>query len=109
MAGFNSLDAQAARQQIMMLGGYPAAVFRFSGGDPIEGTFVLVDRDIEVVIDNGLAVTRRTVLSLPKADVGQLRNGDTVIANPEQDDQEKFVVADHVSDDGVIVKVYVRD
>lgn len=108
MAGFNSLDALAARQQIMMLGGHPAAVFRVGGGAPIEGTCALIDRDIEVVIDNGLAITRRTVLSLPKADVAQLRDGDTVIANPEKDDQEKFVVADQVSDDGVIVKVYVR-
>lgn len=108
MAGFNSLDATTARQQIVMLGGHPAAVFRFIGGDPIEGTWVLVDRDIEVVIDNGLAVTRRTVLTLPKADIGELRDGDTVIANPEEDDQEKFVVADQVSDDGVVVRVYVR-
>src|SRR5690606_5912153 len=102
-----ALDALAARQQFALLGSQPASVLK-GAASPVS-TNVLVSRDVEVVIDNGLAVTRGTVISLLDADVGTLRQADVITIHPDDAERrERFTVSDIISDDGVVTEVHVR-
>lgn len=98
---FNALVNAGARQQMLLLGAVPC-VFHGQAANAIN-TFVVIDRDVEVVTDNGLAMEKRTVCSLWKQDVGRVVRGHTITVGTES-----FTVNDLLSDDGFVIEVYVR-
>lgn len=66
-------------------------------------TIVVIDRDVDALVDNGIRVEKRTVLNLLREDTGQVRKGDSVLVG-----NERFSINDIVSDDGIVIEVYVR-
>lgn len=66
-------------------------------------TIVVIDRDVDALVDNGIRVEKRTVLNLLREDTGQVRKGDSVLVG-----NERFAINDIVSDDGIVIEVYVR-
>jgi len=104
---FNQLDSDNARRQFALLGGLPARVIRADGSSA--DTTAIVDRNVEAVSDNGLATTRRTLISLLRADAGTMRRGQRVIVNPDDANQtERFEIADPLDDDGVVTRGFAR-
>ncbi len=105
---FDLLAHSTARQQLKLLGAAPAL---FYGANPLGvETIALVQRDVEVIIDDGRALTKKTVISLLKTDVTKVRRLDKIKVNPTDiDSHEEFIVGDILSDDGFIIDVYVRD
>jgi hypothetical protein len=100
--GFNELFNNCARQQMMLLG---AVDCNFYGAAEAVPTIVVIDRDVEVVSDNGLATEKKIMLSLWREEVGKVRKGYRVLVVATT---EEFVVNDIISDDGFIVQVYAR-
>jgi hypothetical protein len=78
-------------------------------GLDLPGVSVLVDRDVDVVADNGFGITKRTVLTF-RAD--QLMDGSTRVFLDEGDEvevgSECFTLLHAVSDDGSVVVWYAR-
>lgn len=66
-------------------------------------TIVVIDRDVDALVDNGIRVEKRTVLNLLREDTGKVRKGDSVLVG-----DERFTINDIVSDDGIVIEVYVR-
>lgn len=98
---FNSLIQSSARQQFILLG---AVECKFVSQSAVsKDTIVLIDRDVEAVLDNGLRVEKRTVLNLLREDTGKVRKGDSVLVG-----DERFTINDIVADDGIVIEVYVR-
>lgn len=67
-------------------------------------TVVVIDRDVDALVDNGIRVEKRTVLNLLREDTGRVRKGDSVLVG-----DERFTINDIVADDGIVIEVYVRD
>lgn len=101
--GFNELNNSCARQQMMLLGAVDCN-FYGPAAAPVP-TIVVIDRDVEVVSDNGLATEKKTMLSLWRADVGKVARGHRVLVIATS---EELVVNDIISDDGFVVQVYAR-
>lgn len=64
---------------------------------------VIIDRDVNYLQENGTVLANITVISLLKKEVGSVKDNDSIVFGCE-----KFTVKDVLSDDGVIVEVYVR-
>ncbi len=101
--GFNELFNNCARQQMMLLGAVDCN-FYGTAAEPVP-TIVVIDRDVEVVADNGLATEKKTMLSLWCEEVSKVKRGHRVLVIATA---EEFIVNDIVSDDGFIVQVYAR-
>lgn len=100
---FDSLNHMAARQQLLLVGAVDCS-FYGAAASPVP-TIVVIDRDVEVVSDNGLATEKKIMLSLWRQEVGKVKRGHRVLVVKTG---EEFVVNDIVSDDGFIVQVYAR-
>ena len=100
MTNFNALLQLSAGHQTRFLGGESVT---FQSSQRTVETSAIIDRDIDVIADNGLSSVKRTIVSLKKAEVGSVKNGDRIITM-----QETFSVNDVLSDDGVWVEVFVR-
>lgn len=88
--------------------GVTANITRASAPD-LPGITVLVDKDVEVVSDNGLAITKRTVITFQAAQLvssGErvlLDEGDQVVVSGET-----YSLLYPFSDDGAVVLWYAR-
>lgn len=98
---FNSLIQSSARQQMMLLGAVDCK-FVSQSATSVD-TIVVIDRDVDALVDNGIRVEKRTVLNLLREDTGRVRKGDSVLVG-----DERFTINDIVADDGIVVEVYVR-
>ena len=98
---FNSLIQSSARQQMTLLGAVDCK-FVSQSATSVD-TIVVIDRDVDALVDNGIRVEKRTVLNLLREDTGKVRKGDSVLVG-----DERFTINDIVSDDGFVVEVYVR-
>jgi hypothetical protein len=98
---FNSLIQSSARQQMMLLGAVECK-FVSQSATSVD-TIVVIDRDVDALVDNGIRVEKRTVLNLLREDTGRVRKGDSVLVG-----DERFTINDIVADDGIVIEVYVR-
>lgn len=90
-----------ASLQVGLLGGVRATLQ--AADVTFEGITALIDRDVEVVADNGMTMVKRTVISLLKAEVGHIKTGFKITVG-----SEVFTVNEIIGDDGSIVEVFVR-
>lgn len=89
-----------AAQQVKLLGGVDATFENDSDSKPCT---VIIDRDVEVIAENGLTTVKRTHISLRKSQVGKVVAGDRIVCV-----DEAFTVKEILSDDGIVIDVYVR-
>ena len=101
MTDFNSLMGLTASLQVDLLGGVKATYQNAT--DSIQNITVIIDRDVEVLAENGMTTDKKNIATLKKSEVGAVSAGDRIITGTES-----FTVANIVSDDGFIVEVYVR-
>src|SRR5690606_28386927 len=80
--GFNELVNTGARQQMQLLGAV-ACQYYGQAAEPV-ATIVVIDRDVEVVSDNGLVMQKKTMLALWRQDVGKVMRGNRVIVGAEE-------------------------
>lgn len=95
------MQQTAARQQLRLLGGALGNVDR--GDSFLENVLILVQRNIEVVSENGLRTEKRNVASLLVEEVGNLTRGHRLIF-----DDEKFEISGALDNDGYVTRVFLR-
>lgn len=98
---FDRLHHSTARTQLRLLGGV-AGTFE-KGGVVTDPILVLVERNVQMPADNGLTLERRNIATLLKQEVGEVKAGNLITV-----DAETLKVSDLMSDDGFVVKVFVR-
>lgn len=110
MTDFNELISGIDDAVFGCLGGELANIYRARDKN-LTGVSVIVDRDVDVVSDNGLSVSKRTVLTFRK---------DQIACNLDEDDSiemldsksvrtgECFTLHHVMSEDASIVQWYVR-
>lgn len=101
MTDFNALMGLTAKLQVGLLGGVKATYQTQS--DSIPNITVIIDRDVDVIAENGMTTVRRTVVSLQKSEVGVVESGHKIITATET-----LTVQAVMSDDGTVVEVYTR-
>lgn len=92
----------AARQSMALQGGVIGSIDK--SGSVTPGVLVLVECGVMLPSDNGLAVETHTLCSLLKSESGVLSRNDKITAAAKT-----YTVGSIVSDDGIVVKVSVRD
>jgi hypothetical protein len=98
---YDKLQHAAARQQLTLLGGVLGVVTK--GADVISPALVLIERNVQVPLDNGLSVELRTIANLLKQEVGEIKQRDSIAAAGKN-----YSVSDLMEDDGYVVRVFVR-
>lgn len=98
---FDRMQHAAARQQLRLLGGVDGVFQR--GSEVIDPALVLIERDVQLPSDNGLAIEKRTIISLLVAEVGKVAKNNRIVSGAET-----FTVSEVMSDDGYVVRVFVR-
>ncbi len=98
---FDRLQHAAARQQLKLLGGVSGVLVKSS--ETIDPVIVLIERDVQLPADNGLTIEKKTIAALLKAEVGKVSRNHSI-----QVGDETFVVNEIMSDDGYIVRAFVR-
>lgn len=101
MTDFNALMGLTTSLQVGLLGGVKAT-FQ-TATDSIPDITAIIDRDVEVISENGMTTVKRTIVSLQKSEVGKVTDGDKIIC-----DSESFTLGKIISDDGFVVEVYAR-
>lgn len=91
----------AARQQLSLLGGVTGRVIK--GSVAIDPALVLIQRDIEVVTENGLRTEFKNIANVLTEEVGTLTRGDVIEA-----DGKSYGVTEVLNDDGFVVKAVLR-
>jgi hypothetical protein len=98
---FDRLQHAAARQQLKLLGGVLAVLVKPL--ETIDPVIVLIERDVQLPADNGLTIEKKTIAALLKAEVGKVSRNHSI-----QVGDETFVINEIMSDDGYIVRAFVR-
>jgi len=98
---FDLIQKIAARQQLSLLGGVQVSLNRPANSLP--SVLALIERDIQVIAENGLQTEKRTVVSMLVEDVGDLKQGDEII-----DGSNTFRVREIMQRDEFVIKVFVR-
>lgn len=98
---FDSIQKIAARQQLSLLGGVTATIEARAGNFP--NVLALIERDVALPTENGLAIEKRTIISVLVEEVPNLVKQDKIIAGTET-----FTVFDVLEKDEFIIKVFVR-
>jgi hypothetical protein len=91
----------AARQQLSLLGGVLVNVQAKVG--TLSNVLALIERDISLPSENGLAMEKRTIISVLVEEVTNLSKQDKIIFGAET-----FTVFDVLEKDEFIIKVFVR-
>jgi hypothetical protein len=98
---YDRLQHAAARQQLRLLGGVDAVLIKAS--ETISPALVLIERDVQMPADNGLTVEKKTIASLLVAEVGKIIKGNRIEVG-----HSAYTVNDLLSDDGYVVRAFVR-
>lgn len=98
---FDSIHKIAARQQLSLLGGVLANVQGRAGEFP--NVLALIERNVSVQSESGLAIEKRTVISVLVEEVPNLVKNDKILSG-----SETFTVFDVLEKDEFIIKVFVR-
>jgi hypothetical protein len=98
---FDLIQKIAARQQLSLLGGVQVSLNRPANSLP--SVLALIERDIQVIAENGLQTEKRTVVSMLVEDVGDLKQGDEIV-----DGSDTFRVREIMQRDEFVIKVFVR-
>ncbi|TQV85197.1 hypothetical protein FKG94_03130 [Exilibacterium tricleocarpae] len=101
MADFNALAGLNARQQFVLLGAVPAAYRTADGAVLIDPILVIIQRDVTIIPEGGMATMKTTVLHFLSEEIGTAKVDDYVIAGTE-----RFVVKGLIADDGTVVQVW---
>jgi hypothetical protein len=99
---FDSIQKIAARQQLSLLGGVLVNVQAKAGA--LTNVLALIERDVSLQSENGLAIEKRTIISVLVEEVANLVKQDKIISGAET-----FTVFDVLTKDDFIIKVFVRD
>jgi hypothetical protein len=90
-----------ARQQLRLLGGVVGDVDK--NGSFVSGVTVLIQRNVEVMTENGLRTEKRTIASFLVKEVGTLARGNKLIVG-----DKAFDIHELLDDDGYVVRVFLR-
>lgn len=100
MSNFNRLVTLTAAQQSRLLGGVAATFLNASDSIPCT---VIIDRNVDVIRENGSVLAGVTVINLQKSEVGSVSIEDKIVCG-----LQSFIVKEILSDDGTVIEVYVR-